>query len=947
MSRLIPIIFILIPGFRIVAQNDLQERFSHAYALNEQRNYKQALAEFKAIIEEAPDYTMARVQTSWCYLITADIQEATRHADLALLMDPYYQASYSIKAYVAYANGDPDAEQFLKLAIWLSQDDSMLQYFILDYDNLIAAGVKPETFRALKTTTTNLFQARNRAFGPVITSIGKAQQLLGNNQGEAAHAEFQNAARLSNFPAEYGQFKALTLYFSAIMLANYQYWNESRPFFEEALKEFAKYPQINAYARTALLSRMANTYIAMYDDEKARSLLTPAISQALALPAEAASEKAMFLDALCKSETNLNKMGDLKTHAQMLNEVAKSLGYPFYYVTSLNYLGIAHQAVPLSADRLLAAQYFQEGIVAAQRAGLEDLEMDIKTNYANNKFSQQDYEGALQLNTEVANYLIRKKRFADAEMVYNNLGAMFYGMKNYKAAITYLRKSIEIVEKFRNEYTGEDKLNFMARGVSSQQFLVACLTGIGDWNGLFEAQNLDRGRTLSELINNDEVKRTISLQDFQKLLKPDEAAIIYSLMESGSVVINVITSTSSHAVQNTQSAIMLKLKEKYLDRFNGNGKKPGYRSVVHYEGVSEEQRRSQLSTQDMEDMVSITRDMMPKSYAPYLPIRTEFLRAYYDWLIGAVQDRLTGVKKLIIMPDGMLNFLPFETLVSPGGKYVVEQFDIRYVQSGQVKKLIEDRNYGQRSKELLAMGGAVYDEMNISASPLTNSTELVSLQNTAADNVLKNKSQRPIYASLGFGKLSYLQGTLEEVKSIAGLFPSADVYTGSQMTENFIKSLSASRGIKNYKIIHLATHGFALPQIPQLSGIAMCVPPNEYNGEDGYLTAPEIARLGMEADLAVLSACETGLGKIYGGEGVAGLTQSLLVGGANRAIVSLWPVNDLGTMHFMKGFYSLVKEKGKSYDEAINIMKRKFIGGEFGEELKSPEMWAAFVHYGK
>ncbi|MGB1032993.1 MAG: CHAT domain-containing protein, partial [Flavobacteriales bacterium] len=165
-------------------------------------------------------------------------------------------------------------------------------------------------------------------------------------------------------------------------------------------------------------------------------------------------------------------------------------------------------------------------------------------------------------------------------------------------------------------------------------------------------------------------------------------------------------------------------------------------------------------------------------------------------------------------------------------------------------------------------------------------------------------------------------------------------------SETNIKALSKSGELQNYKVIHLATHGFSVPEIPELSGIAMCIFPDAQNGEDGYLTASEIAKLNMNADLVVLSACETALGKIYGGEGVAGLTQSILEGGANSTMVSLWPVNDAGTMYFMTGLYELTENQGKTYNEAINIMKRKFISGEFGDAFKDIQIWAPFVFFG-
>ena len=174
----------------------------------------------------------------------------------------------------------------------------------------------------------------------------------------------------------------------------------------------------------------------------------------------------------------------------------------------------------------------------------------------------------------------------------------------------------------------------------------------------------------------------------------------------------------------------------------------------------------------------------------------------------------------------------------------------------------------------------------------------------AEENAMQGLSQREVYAALGFGKMNYLPGTLREVETMAATVPGTDVYTGLQMDEAFLKQLSAEGKLANYKVVHLATHGFALPDIPQLSGVAMSILKDEKDGEDGYLTAPEISSLKLNADLVVLSACETGLGKIYGGEGVMGLTQSLILAGANGAAVSLWAVNDASTMYFMAGMCS-------------------------------------------
>lgn len=946
MRSVVLLLFLLI-YHSLVAQSDLENRFNAAYQLSVQGNQEEALKEFKKLISEAPNLANAHIQASWCALLLGRQAEADRYAANAMYIDPFYSASHAIKYYTEFAKGSTAADSYLQMTLWLSMSENDIESLSKDFDDLIKYGFTG--FANEKVKAKSLFASRDRSYLTAAQSMNRVVEFLQGNNLQGAIVEGQKAFLNCRFPSSLSYMKGAIAFQLGNVFNNYQLWNESQLYYEQALAEWSqKSPGELPMFLTAY--RLASNYKDKYNVEKAFSILSSQYEVALKLPDIAVLEKAAYFNLLCQCHVQLNDRDLLKKHAAVLSSINVPGGdYYYYQANANNFMAVALEASPSSTDVKASGSYFEKAISIANQYGYKDLQASIEANYSFYLFKSGNRVGATQLLEKLANNDLAAGRYLQAENSYNNLGVMYKHVNDHRNAVIYFKKSIEIVEKYRTEFQGEDRLNFMARGVSSYNFMAASLVALKDYNALFEAQNNERGRVLSELLGQKSLRANTTLAEFQHSLQPDEAAIVYSAMEPGSVLIHFITNTSAYAIHQNEFQLFVSLKKKHLDRIQKAAKKPGYKPVnIDVNNSSEYQLSLELSTDDYDDMMQVTRDLLQTTIAERLPFAKDFLSAYYRFLIQPVESRLQGVKKLIIFPDGIFNFLPFESLTDSNGKYLVEKVDVRYVQSADVKRLIEARTYKTRAKSLLAMGGAYYDQMKESSDPVRGADRLIALQNAATINSLQNKPQREIYAALGFGKLNYLPGTLNEVKSIEKYFSGqADVYTGQQMTENFIKQLSKSGELKNYKVVHLATHGFALPEIPQLSGVAMCIFPNMQSGEDGYLTAAEISQLNMNADLAVLSACETGLGKIYGGEGVSGLTQSLLVGGANRAIVSLWPVSDQGTMYFMNGLYELTEKQGLSYDEAVNAMKRKFISGEFGPSFQLPGIWAPFVHYGK
>src|SRR6185436_7511865 len=194
--------------------------------------------------------------------------------------------------------------------------------------------------------------------------------------------------------------------------------------------------------------------------------------------------------------------------------------------------------------------------------------------------------------------------------------------------------------------------------------------------------------------------------------------------------------------------------------------------------------------------------------------------------------------------------------------------------------------------------------------------------------------------------------TRREIENIRGLFPQAEVYLGSEATEERAKSL-----LGKARNIHFAAHAILDEGLPLNSAIVLSLPHLDKQGSDnGLLQAWEIfEQVRVDADLVVLSACESGLGKELGGEGLIGLTRAFQYAGARSVLASLWKISDRITAELMVRFYKHLKD-GMAKDEALRAAQMELIQGpvrvknEKGEEeetdASAPYYWAAFQIYG-
>ncbi|MGM0546649.1 MAG: CHAT domain-containing protein [Bacteroidota bacterium] len=241
----------------------------------------------------------------------------------------------------------------------------------------------------------------------------------------------------------------------------------------------------------------------------------------------------------------------------------------------------------------------------------------------------------------------------------------------------------------------------------------------------------------------------------------------------------------------------------------------------------------------------------------------------YESLIKPFEDTLDDYSNLLIVPDGALAYLPFEAL-SQGDQYLVENFRIKYEPSLTSLSLLKEPETIS-GKELLAVAGS----------------DFAGSENTAMR---------------AGGGLSNLPSTLMEVDSIATHFENHSTLKDDEVSERTFKELLRKN---SYQFIHLATHGIIDENQPNRSGLALSTNKevSASSTEDGMLRSSEIFGMDINSDMVVLSACNTGLGKLVDGEGMLGMQRSFFYAGTSTVVVSLWNVYDRSTASFMNEFY--------------------------------------------
>ncbi len=296
----------------------------------------------------------------------------------------------------------------------------------------------------------------------------------------------------------------------------------------------------------------------------------------------------------------------------------------------------------------------------------------------------------------------------------------------------------------------------------------------------------------------------------------------------------------------------------------------------------------------------------------------KYAQNLYEKLFAPVEKDL--LERVIIVPDGPLGYIPFDALLTgvpedinafKSYPYLFNSHEFSYTYSATLLKEMRDKKHHREpAKEFAAF------------APFYSGDTLIINDNGLTTRTLK-----------GFHPLPYTKDEVDGLHKIIG----GDVVTGTFATEPRFVEMAGQ-----YRILHLATHGVADNRVGDYAFLAFSEIKDSIENE--LLYVKDLYNLEINADMVVLSACETGIGKLQQGEGIISLSRALAYAGAKSIISTLWEVNDKSTAELMRYFYTRLQE-GATKDQALRSARKDYFTATTGRG-NHPFFWAAFVPVG-
>jgi CHAT domain-containing protein/uncharacterized protein HemY len=394
----------------------------------------------------------------------------------------------------------------------------------------------------------------------------------------------------------------------------------------------------------------------------------------------------------------------------------------------------------------------------------------------------------------------------------------------------------------------------------------------------------------------------LSLKEIQEQLDPDSVLLEYTLGEERSYVW-AVTTDSLRTYQLPKREEIEEIAHQVSDSLVARS--------VFKSLETPAQRSARVAAADA-DFQRVSRELSRMILAP---VAAEF-----------------GKRRLIVVADGALQYVPFAALsTANGGAYrpLVLAHEVVSLQSASAFAL-QRRNLENRKPAAKAVAVIADPVFSIADARLpSGSSATRSIEHLPA-------------AAAGQLSIPRLPFTRAEAEQILAVAPPTSSMKALDFSAN--RTVATSGELSNYRYVHFATHGYLDTTRAGLSAIVLSLVDREGKPLDGFLRVHDIYNLNLPAELVVLSACETGLGKDVKGEGLDGLTRAFMYAGARRLIVSLWNVNDKATAALMQRLYAGMLRSGKTPAAALRAAQIELMRTR---QWSAPYYWAAFVMQGE
>lgn len=521
-------------------------------------------------------------------------------------------------------------------------------------------------------------------------------------------------------------------------------------------------------------------------------------------------------------------------------------------------------------------------------------------------FSLNDYPKGIKV-LEQALAIAREIKNRNTEgITLTNLGLAFYKQGNLALAEKTLIEAIELLESQRDKLQDSEKVSIFDNQIFAYRTLQRVYIAQNKIESALEISERGRGRAFAELL----ASRLSGKSKENTITSPNISQIKQIAKQQNSTLVEYSIIWDDLKYQGKQG---WKEAELYIWVVKPNGE------VVFRTADLKPLLQKENTT--LKDLVTTTRESIGArgtafrginiSYNPDSSKATNKLKRLHELLINPIADVLpkNPNEKITFIPQGSLFLVPFPALQDNDGKYLIEKHTILTSPSIQVLDLT--RKQKQR----------------IGNKPINANNTLI-IGNPTMPKIAPKIGEQP-------QQLSDLPGAEREAKTIANLFKTQSL-TGNQATEIEIK-----KRLPQSRLIHLATHGLFDDTQGLNSSIALAPGSNPNNSNsNGFLTAAEIINLQLNAELVVLSACDTGRGKISG-DGVIGLSRSFISAGVPSVLVSLWAVPDAPTAELMSTFYQNLQKnlnKAQALRQAMLATMKQH---------RNPSAWAAFTLIGE